>query len=428
MNRIKKVLKSEFNKNVLKIFSGTLVAQVLTIGIMPIVTRIYTPEDFSNLALYTSVTSILSMFVTLKYDKAIMLPKKEKDAFSLIVLSIGLTIFFGLIFYICYFFFFDYLTLLFKVEGVEDWLIFVPISVIVIGLYNILNTWFNRKKEYNRLSFNRILTSIGGGASKIFFQLILKFGAFGLVLGEFFSQVLALFFFGKNFVSVNRNEILTVKINDIKKVSKEYKSFPIYSLPADFVNSVSRELPVLLLSGFYEASTVGFYMLTKNTLNVPFNLLSTSILEVFKQKTVEDYNSIGNCYAIFKSTLKKLIVLSVVPFILLYFTAPFLFTLVFGDQWRESGVFAQMLTVMYFFKFISSPLSYVFYVAKKIRIDLILQSTVLLLSWLSLMLGNWLNLEVSKTLLIYAIVNAIMYLVYLYFSYLYSRNKNFNSK
>ena len=421
MKLIENITKSEFNKNVLKIFSGTLVAQVLAMTIMPVLTRIYTPEDFSSLALYTSIVSILGMFVTLKYDKAIMLPKEDREAFALIVLSVFLTLFFGLIFYLLYFFFFDSIVLLFKVKGIEKWLVFVPMSIIVVGLYTILNTWFNRKKEYSKLSYNRIFTSFNSGFSKIIFQILFKLGAFGLVLGGFFAQVFSLFYFGKNFFKKNFSEVKTISKKELREVAIKYKSFPKYSLPADFLGVFSRELPILLLSGYFGSGIVGLYMLTKSTLNIPFTLLSTSILEVFKQKAIQDYNDTGNCSEIFISTFKKLITLSVIPFILLYFSAPFLFSFAFGDEWRMSGKFAQILTIMYFFKFISSPLTYVFYIVDKLKVDLILKIFMFGLSWLSIYLGYQYYNNPNISIFIYAIFNSLMYLIYLLIAFNYSK-------
>ena len=118
-----------------------------------------------------------------------------------------------------------------------------------------------------------------------------------------------------------------------------------------------------MLSGYFGAGIVGFYMLSKRILDVPFTLLSTSILEVFKQKATEDYHKNGNCEAIFLTTLKKLVIISIVPFLILYLSAPSLFAFVFGSEWRMTGEFAQVLTLMYFFKCILGvpppPLKYI---------------------------------------------------------------------
>jgi len=49
INKLK--LKSEFAKNVLTLMTGTTIAQAIPIAISPILTRIYTPEDFGVFAL-----------------------------------------------------------------------------------------------------------------------------------------------------------------------------------------------------------------------------------------------------------------------------------------------------------------------------------------------------------------------------------------
>jgi O-antigen/teichoic acid export membrane protein len=79
--------KSEFAKNVLTLMTGTTIAQAIPIAISPILTRIYTPEDFGVFALYMSLASIISVVATGRYELAIMLPKKDDDAINIVALS-----------------------------------------------------------------------------------------------------------------------------------------------------------------------------------------------------------------------------------------------------------------------------------------------------------------------------------------------------
>ena len=141
---LKKFKTSEFNRNVVKVFSGTFLAQLITIGISPVLTRIYSPQDFSNLALYLSVVSIITVITTLKYDKAIILPEDDKKALSLVVIATFSSLVVGALFFSFYFFSKSFIISLFKVDGIESWLVFVPITIIARSLYTIINTWFNR--------------------------------------------------------------------------------------------------------------------------------------------------------------------------------------------------------------------------------------------------------------------------------------------
>ena len=52
---------SSFAADVLKLVSGTTFAQVVTILASPLLTRLYGPEAFGFLALFTSITSIIGV-------------------------------------------------------------------------------------------------------------------------------------------------------------------------------------------------------------------------------------------------------------------------------------------------------------------------------------------------------------------------------
>ena len=71
--------KSTYAKNVLTLMTGTGLAQAIPIAISPILTRIYTPEEFGVFALYMAIASILTVLVTGRYEMAILLPKKDPD-------------------------------------------------------------------------------------------------------------------------------------------------------------------------------------------------------------------------------------------------------------------------------------------------------------------------------------------------------------
>jgi O-antigen/teichoic acid export membrane protein len=425
MSRINSLLNikntSDFNKNVAKVLTGSLLSQIITLGLSPILTRIYKPEDFSSLALYLSVVSILTVMSTFKYDKAIILPSNDNHALGLVALSSTIALLTSLIYFIGFMVisynidFFDGLV------GIQEWLIYVPITICSRALYTILNTWFNRQKRYVTLSKNRVFTSASNNLLKIVFQVIGNMGALGLILSEVISQWFSFYLFGRVFWKSNIKKLVILRRSDFVFLAKKYVAFPLWSMPADFVGIFSRELPVLMLSIYFGGTSVGLYMLALRTIDAPFTLLSSSILEIFKQEATDEYNVHGNCKMVFVNTLKKLIVISILPFLLLFFSAPVLFEWIYGSDWLESGRYAQILSVMYFFKFISSPLSYVFYIVGKLNVDLILQLFILFISAVSLYLGVWLTKDISSTLLLYSIGYSFLYVVYFVYSYKMSK-------
>ena len=67
--------------------TGTSLAQAIPIIISPILTRIYTPEDFGLLALFLSITNIIGSVANGRYELAIMLPKEDEDAINIAALG-----------------------------------------------------------------------------------------------------------------------------------------------------------------------------------------------------------------------------------------------------------------------------------------------------------------------------------------------------
>ena len=66
--------KENFASDVLTLAGGTTFAQILTILSVPILTRLYGPEDFGVWALYISITSIITVIACMRYEYSIMLP------------------------------------------------------------------------------------------------------------------------------------------------------------------------------------------------------------------------------------------------------------------------------------------------------------------------------------------------------------------
>ena len=144
--------KSEFNRNVLTLMTGTTIAQAIPIAISPILTRIYTPEDFGMFALYMSIASIIAIVATGRYELAIMLPKKDEDAINIVALSIIISFFVSFISLLIVFIFNTQITNILGNPEISIWLYFIPLTVLLTGIYQSFNYWSNRKKQYKRLA------------------------------------------------------------------------------------------------------------------------------------------------------------------------------------------------------------------------------------------------------------------------------------
>ncbi|MBF4218060.1 lipopolysaccharide biosynthesis protein, partial [Vibrio anguillarum] len=126
-------MNKSFSKNVLTLMTGTGIAQAIPIAIIPILTRMFSPEDFGLLALYAACVSILGVVATGRYEIAIMLPKDDEDARLLLQLSMLVALFFSLLISIPISIWNAQIARFLGNEDIAVWLYLVPVSVLFTG-------------------------------------------------------------------------------------------------------------------------------------------------------------------------------------------------------------------------------------------------------------------------------------------------------
>jgi len=411
--------KSEFSRNVLTLMTGTTIAQAIPITISPILTRIYTPEDFGVFALFLSITAIFGSIANGRYELAIMLPKKDEDAINIFALGFIITSAISLVLLVLVVAFNDYFTKLLNNEEISVWLYFMPIAVLFTGLWNILNYFNNRKKQYKDLAKTTIIKSIVTAIVQLSVGFI-KNGAIGLVSGQLLSQ---LFANTKLLSNIIKDKVLLSKISKVKVIAlaKRYKDFPRFLVVAHGVNSLSSQSHILIFSSFFATSVVGYLSFAQRLLGLPIGLIASSIGDVFRQEATVQYNKNKECLDIYKSTFKKLLFISVLPFAVLFFIAPSLFAFIFGDSWRVAGEYAQVMIPMYFFRFTISPLSNMYMIAEKQKLDLYWQIYLLCSVVLAIVLSYYLYKDSYISIMFFSAAYSIAYIINVFFTYNFAK-------
>ena len=361
--------RSEFARNVLTLITGTTIAQAIPIAISPILTRVYSPEDFGVFSLYMSVVSIVAVIATGRYELAIMLPKEDKDAANIAALSILISFIISFTTLLIVFVFNTAITDLLGNPKISNWLYFIPVTVLLTGIYQSFNYWANRQKEYKRLASSRIMQSFTTSGS----NLGMGFGGFGfsgLILGNLFGQLLATVYLVRRVIFDDRKYLKLITKNEMYLLLKKYIKFPKFDLSASLLNVSAQQVSNILFNTMFSSSIAGYYYLTQRMLGLPVSIVAASILDVFKEQASKDFQSRGDAKEIYLKTFKKLFFLSLIPSILLYIFAIDIFTLVFGSSWAISGEYARVLIPMLFLRFISSPLSFMLYIGEKQELNL----------------------------------------------------------
>jgi O-antigen/teichoic acid export membrane protein len=359
--------KSEFSRNVLTLMTGTTIAQAIPIAISPILTRIYTPEDFGVFTLYMSIVSIVAVVATGRYELAIMLPKKDEDALNIIALSMIIAFFVSFITFLIVFLFNAQITDLLGNTEISSWLYLIPVSVLLTGVYQSLNYWFNRKKKYKVLAKNQVIKSTATSTT----NLLLGFGgagSSGLILGGVLGQGIVTGLLSKFFL---KNNTFLQKIKKIKllALARKHKKLPIYNLPNAFIDQIRLSGINILIAKFFATATLGQFSLAWKTIQLPMSLIGGSISQVFFQKVSSSKKE--DLYPMVKKFIVKVLMIASPVFLFIYLFAEDIFVFVFGENWKLAGTSASVMTPWLFLNFVTSPLSTIFIKLNKQEILLI---------------------------------------------------------
>ena len=343
--------KSEFTRNVLTLMTGTTIAQAIPIVISPILTRIYSPEDFGLFALYMSIVSILTVIVAGRYELAIMVPKNNRRAFSVLVLAILFTVIFSIIILIIICIFKFQIINLFHQSEISIWIYFIPLSIMLNGIYQSLYYYFLRNKLFSTLAKGKVYQSFM--ASSVNLLLFFMKNETGLVAGSILGQLSSIYIF----LSTGGSSLVKkVSFKQIQYMFILYIDFLKYNSLSALLNYSSIEFAILFISSFFQPETVGIYFLTQKILFAPSGIIGSAIGQVFIQK-VFDKNRNFDINKLFHSTIIKLLYIIILPSIVIYIYGEDIFLYIFGKDWSQAGLYAKIMLPYFILRFIGAPVS-----------------------------------------------------------------------
>ncbi|MCJ7443899.1 MAG: oligosaccharide flippase family protein [Methanotrichaceae archaeon] len=381
-------MRHSFAADVLTLASGTVIAQAIAIIALPILTRLYTPDTFGLLALFLSITSIISVVACLRYELSIMLPVKDEDATSLLVLSLLLAALTSLTIAVLIWLSGGALLQALNAPALEPYMWLVPIAVFLSGCYLAFNYWSSRSKRFRRISTALMANSISQTGIQLAAGLVGYATTGSLIIAVIFGSAFSTSILGGQVLRNDRKIIReNVTLNGMERGFKKYKKFPMMDMWSALLNTASWQLPSFLLTAFFSTTIVGFYALCMRVLYFPMNLIGSSIAQVFFQRASEAKHE-GSLDHLFENVLSTLVGFSLFPMLMLALVGEQLFGIVFGATWSEAGVYAQILALWAFVWFISSPLSTVYIVLERQEIGLRVSIANFVTRFIALLVGG----------------------------------------
>ncbi len=234
----------------------------------------------------------------------------------------------------------EYFAGIFHFEFIKPYYWLFCIGFFGISIYQILTLWNLRSKDYMTITRTRISQSISGSVSKIILGL-LSLASFGLICGDLIGRIVGIGSLGRTILPKIWFTIHELDFLKLKGLAYTYRKFPAFSLPSNFINTVSLQVPALFLSSMFGFETVGLYSLSYSMLVFPVSFISGSIGQVFIGESSEVFrHKRDQILSLYLKTTKNLFKIGAPIILTGAILSPVLFPIILANASKEAGMFS----------------------------------------------------------------------------------------
>ena len=399
-------------RHILSLTTGNVASQIIGLATMPVITRMYAADAYGVFSIFLALVSMLAPISCLQYEVAIALPRTRASALVVQqlcgIVLIAFCVLVGIVELGL-----DMLVRsdTFTTDLLPDqrlsmmwWLL--PVALFVQGRMTISSSWLIREKEFTRASWGRISE-------------VLVDRAAAMLTGIFAATPLALVFarvsgWVSAAITMRRRgpqsgESVHEAAPTLSEVATQYKSLPLFSTWAVLLGTAARETPLIALGIFFSPAVAGLYGLGVRVVNLPAQVIGDAIGRAFFQRAAELHarNEVIARHSC--AILKFGLYAAIPPAVVLITLAPELFALVFGNEWREAGVYAQILVPMFVILFIQRPAWGLFDVFDKQREKLAINALTVAGRLGPVILGAVVQWSTHTTLLVMSVSTMVVY-------------------
>ncbi|WP_286978474.1 lipopolysaccharide biosynthesis protein [Aminobacterium sp. UBA5514] len=352
-----KIFKESFIRKVAIVAGGTALGHIIGVLASPVLTRLFSPEEFGIFSAFTSFGGMLASFVCLAYERAIPIPAEEEDSLALSAVAIlsstliGISLF-GILLML------NLMKLNIKViRELGFYIYLLPLFVTSLGIYQVFTYLAIRFDCFNDLAKTRIWQKTVGTAMQIIGGMS-GMGTLALILGGIIGQGGGSWYLKKKVVGNDLKKIRGISCKKAFFVLKRYKNFPFLAAPAALMNVAANDLvPIFLLSS-YGGEVAGFFALGQRVIQVPLSFISQAVSQVYVGEVTKlKYSDPQALLLLLHNTTRQLAVIGFFPCAVLFFWGADIFAFIFGSQWYEAGTYVQVLAALEYIRFIVTPLS-----------------------------------------------------------------------
>jgi O-antigen/teichoic acid export membrane protein len=331
----------------------SIAAQALALAALPLIAAFFSPQDFNNLAAFTSASLILITIASLRLEMAIPIVSSDRDAVTLTIVS-GVT---------CVILALAVLIVLqtlrqleYLAQELEQILVLLPLSVLAGGAQAILLSRALRQKKLQATGLVRIAQTLTGVVVQILAGLW-AYTQFGLVIGflaNLFVGATLLYMVTFSPSSIRKRK--NYELAEFGRVVQQHRNYIRYSSLDALLNVSSLQLPIFLISMYAEGAIGGLLFLALKLFYTPATIISGAFAKIYHSAigaAVRD----GDQTQLTEETLLHLMRYGGGFVIIAVLFGPTAVSLLMANEWSQIGTMLLWMAPWIVLQLICSPIS-----------------------------------------------------------------------
>ena len=393
-----------YRKRIIGLVGGSVLGQLMTVLSSPILSRLYSAEDFGQFSLYLAFCNIVTPAASLGLSWAIQRQSSLADAYGIFEIGLISTLFNSLIF--SFLFFAITGQDIFGFGAISAWYAFIVfISILATSIFALSRMMSIKMQDFKTITkvtiirnFYRSVVQVAGG--------LISIGPLFLIVGEAIGRSMG----NWQMIRPLRKELFrNFSVSYYRRLLKENKNYPLFVVPSDLINVAATMLPLIFINHFYGTALAGMYGLVTRTIDLPVNVIGANVADVLYERVSRELNR--SVTIVLQSTCALLLIC--IPGVLLaYFFGVELFSVIFGDEWSRSGQVLTLLLPTVVCQFCISPSTRVLHLIYKERFKLIYDFTALVAAVFPFFAGNVFGWNFEYVIALFAILRASSYVLF----------------
>lgn len=374
---------------------GTALGQGSIVLVTPFLARIYTPAEFGELALYLTVATYAAAAGCLRYDVALAAAPKAAASALLWLCMVSALGTCAVALAVAMLPWHTWTDSMLATVTERPWLL--ALTVLAVALYQAVSSEFVRAGEFARLAWLR-------GSQGVLFAGAALFSVVGLVVAVPASFAAA--------ASLTYRRVARTSLREIVEAARQYRSYPLLSLPGALFDVIACSAAVLVISASYGISEVGHFSQVQRFVGAPLLLVSASLFQVFLRQSADQHQAGRSLMPLLVQVGSRVAGLIAGVMVAVVALGEPLLSLLLGAEWRVDRYFLATVVGALAVRVCVSPFSSVLFTTGRLRNLFAWQFAYFVSAFTVLPLAAS-RLEFDHFLAIYLLHETVLYALYM---------------